>query len=483
MTKRLLFLGLVLATLSACSDEPLSRTGTDVDPVTLTAAWGQGPTGIGGDVLGFLIDGTGDTAVRVVEGDPPRAVDTAEERHGVEALLSDKGDITVVRAGVLQMLGADSLAPLGAPFVVTNNDQADAIAADTELSEQLMSGLDELGLVGLGLVPGGLRHPFGYGTEALVGADDYRDQAINVREDAGAEAMLTQLGARADHSVDSERVNAAGKTLRGIEVSVQQVGAVTVPAVQTPNVTFYEKFDVGVVRKGVWDGLSAAQREDLLDSFGDAARAATETRVTEEEGQEAWCTTPNASSVLATEAELASLHEALDPITEQLSDQPAFAKSLDRMRELGAGTVDPSPSACDAEEQPDAAAAYYVTPRGDQSVLDGLWRIDVDGQALMDGGISREDALNNAGVWEFRIKDGYADGVQPDGRPCNGQFAVDGKQVSVDWGVDGLDSCSGLSRGTYELRGDKLFFDWEKEYEFDVLLDQLFFAGGMVRIE
>ena len=32
-----------------------------------------------------------------------------------------------------------------------------------------MSDLDGLGLVGLGLVPGGLRHPFGYGAEAAAG--------------------------------------------------------------------------------------------------------------------------------------------------------------------------------------------------------------------------------------------------------------------------------------------------------------------------
>ena len=161
---------LALATVTGCSGEPLSRSGAGTDPVTLTAAWGQGPSGIGGDVLGHLIDGTGDAAVRVVDGGPPKAPDTMEERHGVEKLLSGKADITVVRAGVLQLLGADSLAPLGAPFVVTNNDQAAAIAADPELSQQLMSGLDELGLVGLGLVPGGLRHPFGFGTEALLGA-------------------------------------------------------------------------------------------------------------------------------------------------------------------------------------------------------------------------------------------------------------------------------------------------------------------------
>ncbi len=202
---------LALATVTGCSGEPLSRSGAGTDPVTLTAAWGQGPSGIGGDVLGHLIDGTRDAAVRVVDGGSPKAPDTMEERHGVEKLLSGKADITVVRAGVLQLLGADSLAPLGAPFVVTNNDQAAAIAADPELSQQLMSGLDELGLVGLGLVPGGLRHPFGFGTEALLGARDYRDQVINVREDAGAQAMLMDNSApgRTTRSTASESMRPA----------------------------------------------------------------------------------------------------------------------------------------------------------------------------------------------------------------------------------------------------------------------------------
>ncbi len=188
-------------------------------------------------------------------------------------------------------------------------------------------------------------------------------------------------------------------------------------------------------------------------------------------------------SVLATDAEIASLHSALDPITDRLAEDPDSANALERMRELGAGTVNPSPSACDVEDQPDASAAYYVTPRGDQSVLNGLWRIEVDEQDLLDAGISRQDAYVNAGVWEFRIKDGYADGVQPDGRPCNGQFAIDGKEISFDFGVRGVEDCGGLMRGTYELRGDRLFFDWEMEFEYDLLLDQAWFAPGMVRIE
>lgn len=483
MTKRLLPICFAIAaTLAACSSPPLARTGADVDPVTLRAVWGQGPTGVGGDVLAALMSGSAGAAVRVVVSSPPATGDTSDERHAVEAVRAGDADVTVVRAGVLQLLGADSLAPLGAPFVVTNNDQAEAIARDPKLSEQLLGGLDKLGLVGLGLVPGGLRHPFAYGDVPLLGAGNYRDQILNVREDAGVQALLVELGATADHSVDTERQLAAGDRLRGIEVSVQQIGAVTLPAVQSANVTLYAKYDVAVVRRQVWDGLTGAQQQQLRDAFTRAVAVAMGNRVTEQVGQSEWCQTPGASSVLASEAQLATLRRALDPVTERIAADADAARTLDRMRELGVGTDDPSASAC-ATALPESAAAYYVTPQGDQGVLDGLWRLEVDEQDLLDAGLSPQDAYINAGVWEFRIKDGYADGTQPDGRRCNADFAFDGEQVSMDMGVRGVEECGGVARGTYRLEGDRVFFDWQKELEYDVLLDQAVFAPGMVRIE
>lgn len=472
---------LTLASLSGCGSEPLSRTGTTTIPVTVTAAWGQGPTGVGGDILANLVEGTADDAVRVVSPSPPDAEDTAAERHAVEAVLAGEADVTVVRAGLLELLGAASLRPLGAPFLVTNHEQAEAISSDPALSSNLLGGLAGIGLVGLGLVPGGLRHPFAFGGHPLLGPDDYRGQFINVREDAGVQAMLSQLGATADHSINGARHLAAGGSLRGMEVSVQQLGAVPLPATQTANVTLYVKFDVGVVSAETWDGLSASQRAELLASFKAAVAAAVSARISEEEGQAAWCRTAGARSVLAASSELAALHRALAPDTQRIAEDPEAAGVLDRIRRLHAGTRDPSPEPCDpGGAEPDAA--YRVTPKGDQSVLDGLWRLQVEKQAILDAGLSAQDAAANAGVWEFRIKEGYADGVQPDGRPCNAQFSFDGAQVSVDFGVRGLEECGGLARGTYRLEGDRVFFDWTKELEYDVALDRAMFAPGMVRI-
>lgn len=478
---KLVALIITLASLAGCGSEPLSRTGTTTTPVTLTAAWGQGPTGVGGDILARLVEGTADGAVRVVSPLPPDVEDTAAERHAVEAVLAGEADMTVVRAGLLDLLGAASLRPLGAPFSVTNHDQAVAISSDPELSADLLSGLAGIGLVGLGLVPGGLRHPFAFGSSPLLGPEDYRGKVINVREDAGVRAMLAQLGATADHSINGARHLAAGRNLRGMEVSVQQLGAVPLPATQTANVTLYVKFDVGVVSAETWDGLSPPQRQELQASFKAAVAAAVSSRISEEEGQAAWCRTAGARSVLAASTELAELHRALAPVTQRIAEDPDASGVLNRVRLLHAGTREPSAQPC-APVGSDPDATYRVTPKGDQSVLDGLWRLQVEKQAILDAGLSAQDAAANAGVWEFRIKDGYADGVQPDGRPCNAQFSIDGAQVSVDFGVRGVEECGGLARGTYRLEGNRAFFDWSKELEYDVALDRAMFAPGMVRI-
>ncbi len=263
---------------------------------------------------------------------------------------------------------------------------------------------------------------------------------------------------------------------------MQQAQAVDLPAVQTANVTLYEKFDVAVVRRDTWDGLTATQRDELLEAFDVAAKKAVGSRMSEKGGQASWCRTPGATTVLANRSQLASLHDALDPITDRLAEDPDTARALDRMRQLGAGTVDPTPLAC-SPVMPEAAADYYVPPMGSQRVLDGLWRLEVDEQALLDAGASPHDAYVNAGVWEFRINDGYADGTQPLGQRCNGQFSFDGAQVSVDFGVHGVEDCEGLMRGTFRIEGNRVFFDWQKEHEYDLMLDQVMFAPGMVRIE
>ena len=298
------------------------------------------------------------------------------------------------------------------------------------------------------------------------------------------QAILDQLGAHADHSVDSERELAAGKKLRGIEVSVQQVGAVSLPAVQTANVTLYEKFDVLVMSRDAWDGLSSAQHEDLNDAFTEAAKAALDARVTEEEGQAAWCDTVGAASVLATDAQLASLHRSLDPITDRLAEDPDSARRAGPDARARRRHGRPLPGGVRGRRScREVASAYYVTPVATRASSTGSGGSRSTSRTCSTADSALTTPMTTPACGSSGIEDGYADGVQPDGRPCNGEFAFDGEQISFDMGVRGVEDCNGVTRGTYRIEGDRVFFDWQKELEYDVLLDQAMFASGMVRIE
>ena len=67
-----------------------------------------------------------------------------------------------------------------------------------------------------------------------------------MREDAGRAGHADELGAAGgQHSIDSERPVRTARAARASRCLVQQLGAVTLPAVQTANVELYEKFRHG----------------------------------------------------------------------------------------------------------------------------------------------------------------------------------------------------------------------------------------------
>ena len=115
----------------------------------------------------------------------------------LDALASGDADLTVVRSGPLALRGAASMAVLQTPLLVVSPEHADKVAADP-VAADLMADLDELGLTGLALVPGGVRHPFGYG-RARYGAEDFRGIGVNTNIATGVDPLIEALGARPDH--------------------------------------------------------------------------------------------------------------------------------------------------------------------------------------------------------------------------------------------------------------------------------------------
>jgi hypothetical protein len=271
---------------------------------------------------------------------------------------------------------------------------------------------------------------------------------------------MAALGAQEDHSIGDERTTKVKDgRLRGIEVSLHQYGAVDRPAVVTTNVTLYTKFDVIVDREAVWTALSPAQQEELKSAAAAVRVSAPAARGSEENVFAEWCHEPGAGAARASDAELSSLHAALDPVTATLGSDQLAKEVIDRMRALHAGTTDPPTDLACAQDQPSASAWQNLTPVGDQTVLDGTWRFTPTEADLLAAGATASDARNNAIVWEVTLHNGKGTAtVGGGGHTCQWVFTFAGSRVLFDFREGS--ACGGMAAGTYTRVGDTVAFTW-----------------------
>jgi TRAP-type C4-dicarboxylate transport system substrate-binding protein len=445
--------------------------------------YGNGPGGIGADVLDELVRASaGSSVVLGTATQLPGAAQSEDEEGGtLGALRSGQVDLSVVRADRLVASGVVSLTPLQLPQLIEAPEHAARVAADP-VATALMADLDRVGLVGLGLVPGGARHLFTHGGKAFKTPQDYQGEVVNTRVGPGVEAIVSALGATTEHSVGEVRTRKVEKReVAGIETSFQQPGAVTLPAVVASNLTVYTKFDVVVVRRSAYAALSSDQRGRLATIVRDGIPAGLARRDTESRGLERWCASPAAASVQLTSAELAAFGRVLAPVVTAARRDAEVASLVDRIEALRGPEPAPPGATCDNLHAPDTDV-YSLAPQGAQTVFDGTWRVDADADVMRAAGVSDSDAVSNAGVWTFVVTNGVVAVDQPHGLDCTGLFVTAGDRVTLRFGVDGNTECWGLMAGTYHREGDVVSFSWQAERFYDVALDQSFFAGGMHRV-
>lgn len=476
-------IGLCLALVLAACAGPPSRSGRAADPVLLRTMYGNGPGGIGADVLEELVRASGGTSVVLGAATQLPTASQSEDEEGdtLAALRSGRADLSVIRADRLVGAGVVSLTPLQLPLLIEAPEHAARVAADP-VAAALMADLDRAGLVGLALVPGGARHPFTYGAKAFETPTDYRGEVVNTRVGPGVAAIVAALGATSDHSVGEARTRKVERhEVAAIETSFQQLGAVTLPAVAASNLTLYTKFDVVVMRRSAHAALSVEQRRRLDAIVRDGIRAGVARRDTESRGLQRWCSSPSAASVQLTPAQLAAFGDALAPVVAAARREPEVAGLFDRVAALRGSEPPPAGATCDNLHAA-PTDVYSLAPQGPQTVLDGTWRVDADLAKLRAAGVSDADAVSNAGVWTFVVRGGEVAVDPPRGADCTALFVTAGDRVTLRFGVDGNTECWGLMAGTFHREGDVVSFTWQAERYYDVALDRAFFAGGMHRV-
>jgi TRAP-type C4-dicarboxylate transport system substrate-binding protein len=479
-TIRAVLLLLTILGLAACA-APVGKSGSGTEPVRIRAFYGNGPGTVGGDVL--------DAVVRAARAGPvtfaPPAPGQEGETEALAALAGGSADLSVIRAGRLEEAGATSLAALQAPLTGWTEEQMRRVAT-APLTKELLAGLDRIGLVGLAIVPGGLRHPVGYGATELRDLGAFAGVVIDELGGRTARDSVAALGARPVTIVGEPRASAVRDgELAGIVVSLLQPQAVDDGGTVTANLTLGAKFDVVVIRRSVFKSLRREQRHALADAVRAGVAAATAARPDEQPALERWCTLPGYGAVIAPTTTIAAVRARLQPVIDRIGSDPLGARGLAMISAAGAGTSPASVHACPRSSPAPATSLPRPAPAGDQHRIDGTWRIVYDAARLRAGGADEVWVATNQGTWTYRFAGGRGTARQPrrDQPDCRLEYVLRGARFWMTWEAANS-TCEGVVAGTFTIEGDRLLLHVTADsYGPSVLpWDEAIFGEGFRRV-
>jgi TRAP-type C4-dicarboxylate transport system substrate-binding protein len=374
-----------------------------------------------------------------------RNVDDWDQRVG-RMVVRGELDLGHVPARAWDTEGVTTLRALSAPFLVTSDELLQRVV-EGELAGRLLAGLDGLGLVGLALVPEGLRHPFAYG-EPLLGPEDYEGALVRAPTSAVTTALFEALGATADDLDGSalERAVADSK-VAAAESSFVWADALGGRTVATGNVTFFPKVNSLVVNGETFEGLTDEQQRILRDAAERTRAWAVQNMPSDAEGARAYCD-HGGTVVLASEDDLASLERATAPVYAELERDADTRSLIEEIRglksEIGPPRATPRPCggsvpADDGDEQ-----------ERDPALLNGVWRTNVVYEEAVAAGLPPDVAAGESGVHTIRMEDGRHEWRwrARDGEHfCPGTYTIRG--AKVEFREHG--GCNGLWEAEYEL--------------------------------
>jgi len=347
----------------------------------------------------------------------PRAFD----QKTAQKVIDGRYALAVVPARAWDVLGVTSLRAIQAPFLVNSDALLDKVASDP-VAEKMLSGLDDVGVVGLALWPDALRHPVGFG-HPLRSLGDFAGKGIRAPRSELTWKMLRALGARPLDFVGDEMgpLIDSGQ-LRGAESEIVQVRGLPRPGIVTANVTFFPKANTIVANRAAFDRLTDDQRETLRKAAAATLRHVVASRPTDVEAARSACGV-GIHIVVASDADIRGLVRATRPVVARLELDDLTRRSIQRivaLRETVSGSR-PAVAPCG---RPSASTAR-AKPGGAPATLppDGVYRSMLSPKEFVRAGIDASMARYNSGLFTLTLRDGRVS-WQKEGDPtvCAGRY-------------------------------------------------------------
>ena len=388
--------------------------------------------------------------------------DNAREDTSAEAIAmvrDGRAAVAVVATRTFDTLGVPTLQALQAPLLVTSQAHADLVLADP-VADDMLAGLKPLGLVGLGLTFGSLRYPLGYG-RPLLNPEDYAGRRISARPSEATAAIVTALGGSVDRRNGQELEQAvAADEVSGSDESLVSPSSPVAGGFITVNVPLYLQAFALVVNTKVFAGLSGAHQQALREAAAATRDRASADQIDAALAAAAYCSSGRGSAALADPGQLSAFRRAVQPVYSQMNSDVTTRRAIARIEKLGLGLpAVPTPEACTGSRPAQSSA---VSARGDQSVLDGIWRLRVQADAFLAAGLSQRDAALNDGTWTFTFDASRYEFVEPNGRLCSGEYAVNGRRITM---TETSAGCDGVWNLMFTRRGPLAEFAFPPDEE------------------
>jgi C4-dicarboxylate-binding protein DctP len=414
-------------------------------------------------------------AGRMVDGEAtPGGVDQA-----VAVMVQDgELDMGMIPARAWDTMGVSSMQALTAPFLVTTNELTAGVTGD-DFAEDMLAGLDDIGITGLALFPDALRHLFAFGDPILAPAD-VADKKIRALPSDATYALIEALGAEAvDVGGSSFSDGVASGEIVAAESSFA-LSSSTLPALGTAtgNLTLFPKVNSLVIDSDVFDDLSGDRQEILREAALGARDWAIANAVSDVDEATAFCERRGAV-VQATDEELAAFEDASRDVYAVLEQDDTTKALIERIRELKAEMPAPTtPEPCGGE--PETTTTTGGTGEEATAIFPaGVYRMEITSDVLVDAGVDRATAVEHAGTWTLTFGE---DGTFSDGDCQGATYSVEGGRVVIQMGPGpgcGTAANMVLFTSTWSVDGDELRFT---DVQSDLLVETLFGALPWTRI-
>jgi TRAP-type C4-dicarboxylate transport system substrate-binding protein len=381
------------------------------------------------------------------------------ERVTIEDVKSGKVDMAWVGARVFDRLGVTSFQALLAPLLV-DSYELEGRVFESGIPTAMLEGVEELGVVGIGVLPGPIQRLLGVSNPFLE-PSDFEGRVIGGAENELSVRTFQALGATLE-------ALPAGGSLEGLDAAAQQLGAIRDNRYYkdaeyvTANANVWPRPLVILVGKEVFESLASEQQAVLREAATAAVpEALAATRAEDEEAASELCRR-GLTFAVASESELGDLRRALEPVYAELTTDAETKSNIDAITKLKSEVAVAAEAPACTSTEPPATASPIPDGTYETTLAKADWETMTKADWLKSG-VSEEDAAI-PGVYRMIFDAGEWTLVGPTGDGEQGSYTVYRDQIEVDisedftitarWSLDGktltftdIDCCGGNAKG------------------------------------